>query len=308
MDGNKVGERDIASAPQVEGAATHWSADLRTEWATFSLHPPIAFDIERRDDAFHCLLPYASGVCDLSIGDGSLRRTRLRAGAIWFLEPGVKLRLRSIEPVEFLLLTIDPSRFHALADAAAPGRAWIAHELSNHLDPALAMLAHEIRRALLADTVSPPPYLQSLADAVQTRLLCHFLGEITKGARDQALSPAVLSRVVRHIDDNLSSGLAVEDLAGLAQLTRSHFTRAFQSMTGEPPQRFVLKRRVCRARDLLSAGTGTLAEIAASAGFSSQAHMTTVFRKEIGTTPGEYRSAFGERGNTSDLHAPSTGS
>jgi AraC family transcriptional regulator len=39
-----------------------------------------------------------------------------------------------------------------------------------------------------------------------------------------------------------------------------------------------------------------LAEIAAETGFSSQAHLSTVFRKQVGTTPGQYRDAF--RGTT----------
>jgi AraC family transcriptional regulator len=84
----------------------------------------------------------------------------------------------------------------------------------------------------------------------------------------------------------------VEDLAGLAGLTRSHFSRAFQRMTGDPPRRFILKRRLCRARDLLSAAETGIAEVAARSGFSSQAHLSTAFRQELGTTPARYRAAF----------------
>ena len=78
----------------------------------------------------------------------------------------------------------------------------------------------------------------------------------------------------------------------MANLSRSHFSRAFQRMTGDPPLRFIIKRRICRARDLLSSDKGSLAEIAARTGFSSQAHLSTVFRKEVGTTPARYGAAF----------------
>ena len=111
------------------------------------------------------------------------------------------------------------------------------------------------------------------------------------GAR-QALSPATLSRVLFEIDSRLGEPLDVPHLADVAGLTRAHFSRAFQQTTGIPPRRFVTIRRVCRARDLLAATDAPLADVAASTGFSSQAHMSTVFRREVGTTPAQYRAAF----------------
>jgi AraC family transcriptional regulator len=281
-----------ADAAVSGGALTSWCADVRTEWAAFSLHPPIAFDLTTGADAYRCLLPYGSGAWDLAIGGGPPVRRRVRAGSVTFVEPGISLALCSADFVEFLLLAIAPERMRHLGEAAAPGRVWRARALLDHLDPSLAALGAEVRRSLLADAVAAPPYLQTLADAIATRLLCHFLGQVETNARGEALSPATLNRIITHIDAGLSGGFTVEELAEMAKLTRSHFSRAFQRMTGQPPQRFILKRRVCRARDLLSSGEGSLAEVAARAGFSSQAHLSTVFRKEVGTTPARYRATF----------------
>lgn len=275
-----------------DSVITSWCADVRTEWASFSLHPPIAFELTTGDDAYRCLLPYSSGACDLAIGRGPPIRRRLRAGSVTFVEPGTNLALRSADLVEFLLLAIAPERVRHLGEAAVPGQAWRARTILDYLDPALAALGAEVRRALLADAAVAPPYLQALADAVATRLLCHFVGQVETSARGEALSPATLNRILGHIAAGLDGRLSVKELAEMAKLTRSHFSRAFHHMTGEPPQRFILKRRVCRARDLLSSGEGSLAEVAARAGFSSQAHLSTVFRKEVGTTPARYRAAF----------------
>jgi len=279
-------------SPPSRPVTTSWCADVKTAWAEFSLHPPIPFVLKNGDRQYRCLLPFGSGAYDLALGGSPLLRRRMRAGAITFVEPGLPVELRSVEPVELLLVSIDPDHVRRLAETAAAGRPWHTHTLLDHRDPALAALASEVRRAVLSDALRLPPYLQSLADAIALRLLCHFLGEISATVPAERLAPARLARILSHIDAHLAERLTVEELAAMANLSRSHFSRAFQRMTGDPPLRFIIKRRICRARDLLSSDKGSLAEIAARTGFSSQAHLSTVFRKEVGTTPARYRAAF----------------
>jgi AraC family transcriptional regulator len=272
-----------------------WCADIRSEWARFQLHPPIKFDLEIQEPRYLALVPYAPAAFDLATGGGPVIRTRLRAGSVTFVEPDRCLRLLAVEPVEVMLLAVEPARVRTLGEASAPGRPWRARTVTDLYDTGIATLAQEIRRATLADQPVHLPYLQSLADAMMVRLLCYFLGEIDTTVGRELLSPGLVARIVQHIDAHLSEPISVEELAGLANLTRSHFSRAFQRMTGDPPRRFIIKRRVCRARDLLSAGDDSIADIAATAGFSSQAHLSTIFLKEVGTTPARYRAAFRDR-------------
>lgn len=63
----------------------------------------------------------------------------------------------------------------------------------------------------------------------------------------------------------------------------------FRATTGMTPHRYVLKRRLERARQLFEQVEFSIAEIAIMCGFSSQAHLTLAFRKEYGLTPTEYR-------------------
>ena len=257
-----------------------------------ALHPPTNVTTEYRLERYLVLLPFSSGAVDLRIDGAPLRRTRMRVGAITFVEPARTLTLCQVEPVELLAITIDPNHLRQYADRAAQGRAWIATTLVDVLDSGAAGLGQEVRRALLSDPLVAPAYLQALVDALIARLLCRFLGEAERVHKGEALSPGTLGRVVRHIDERLEQLLRVEDLAVLTGLSRSHFSRAFQRMTGDTPGQFILKRRLCRARDLISSGESPLAEIAARTGFSSQAHLSTAFRKELGTTPGSYRLSF----------------
>jgi len=91
------------------------------------------------------------------------------------------------------------------------------------------------------------------------------------------------------IESRLDADLTLRELAAEIGYSRSHFLRMFRATTGMTPHRYVLKRRLERARQLFVQVEFSIAEIAIMCGFSSQAHLTLAFRKEYGLTPTEYR-------------------
>jgi len=63
----------------------------------------------------------------------------------------------------------------------------------------------------------------------------------------------------------------------------------FREATGVTPHQYVLDVRLRHAQEWLRKKNSALIDIAAHCGFSSQSHMTSVFRKRLGVTPGEFR-------------------
>ena len=105
------------------------------------------------------------------------------------------------------------------------------------------------------------------------------------------LSPSILKRVVDYIDAELESDIGLPEIASVACLSAAHFSRVFKQTTGMPLTRYVVQRRVARARDLLDGTDEPVAEIAVQCGFSSQSHLTTSFKAITGTTPAAFRKA-----------------
>lgn len=103
------------------------------------------------------------------------------------------------------------------------------------------------------------------------------------------LAPFNLRRVMDFVEDNLTASLSVDQLAMQASLSPFHFARSFKQSTGLTPHQYVTERRMRMAKYLLSHAHRRLAEVGRLAGFSSQSRFTTVFRKNVGATPGEYR-------------------
>jgi AraC family transcriptional regulator len=105
------------------------------------------------------------------------------------------------------------------------------------------------------------------------------------------LAPWQVRRVTTHIETNLSAAITTKDLALLAKLSLFHFCRAFRESFGESPRGYVRRRRVERAQGLMLTTNTSLGEIAADCGFTDQAHLSRLFRRIVGESPGLWRRA-----------------
>jgi AraC family transcriptional regulator len=106
------------------------------------------------------------------------------------------------------------------------------------------------------------------------------------------LAPWQAKRLKTYIDDKLGSSIRATDLAGVVQLSRSHFYRAFRETFGKSPLRFIMQRRICRAQELMLASRLPLSQVALECGMSDHAHFCRTFRKIIGVTPNAWRREF----------------
>jgi AraC family transcriptional regulator len=89
--------------------------------------------------------------------------------------------------------------------------------------------------------------------------------------------------------DDLSDDTSLAELASICGLSVRQFARAFKRSTGLPPHRWLLMQRVDRAKVLLVTGDRPIGEIALACGFADQSHLTRVFSRAVGATPGIWR-------------------
>jgi AraC family transcriptional regulator len=110
-------------------------------------------------------------------------------------------------------------------------------------------------------------------------------------AHQSSLAPWQAKRVANHISAHLDRPIALRELAEVARLSCSHFSRAFKGAFGQTPHTFIMNRRVELARQKMLSSQEALCQIALSCGFSDQAHLARLFRRETGTTPSQWRRA-----------------
>ena len=119
-----------------------------------------------------------------------------------------------------------------------------------------------------------------------------FLNELRarrSGAPVGGLAPWQMRRIKALLAANGEASPSVGRLAEECGLSLRHFTRAFQRSTGLPPHRWVLRRRVEMARQLLRDPARSLLDVALTCGFTDQSHFTRTFTADVGCSPSRWR-------------------
>jgi len=94
-----------------------------------------------------------------------------------------------------------------------------------------------------------------------------------------------MSHIRDLIESSLAEDLALERLAAEAGIASHAFAAAFTKAFGIPPYRYVIMRRVERAKSLLRHSDLPISRIAYETGFASQSHLATTFKRSVGETP-----------------------
>ncbi|MEZ2127018.1 MULTISPECIES: AraC family transcriptional regulator [unclassified Sinorhizobium] len=137
------------------------------------------------------------------------------------------------------------------------------------------------------DTEGSPDSLQR--DELFLRLVADVMCDQTEAEGETGVPESI--RLARGlIDDDPTATVTLSDLARVSGLNRFQVLRAFARVTGLTPHAYLVQRRVHLARRLIAKGTA-LAEAALVSGFADQSHMTRVFVRNYGISPGVYAEA-----------------
>ncbi|WP_197434521.1 helix-turn-helix domain-containing protein [Agrobacterium vitis] len=222
---------------------------------------------------------------------------RRKPGAILFVPAGSIWRgwETGASNAAYLSLGVDPAKLTGLF-ASVPSRTVSCLSLSPDLgfeDPIVMYAMRGIGSEIREESPLSNLLVESYVATIFTQLMRR---QSSLPARRQGgLSSATLNRVAQKIDDELDDGLSLQQLADLAGLSIPHLCRAFKQTFGLPPYRYIIQRRIERAKQHLRDTSLSITEIALSCGFSSASHFANVFRKEVGTTPLDYRATWSDR-------------
>jgi AraC-like DNA-binding protein len=102
--------------------------------------------------------------------------------------------------------------------------------------------------------------------------------------------------VRERLADDLLAAPSLAELAAMTGLSRYQLLRRFEKACGLPPHAWLLQQRAEHARGLIRAGS-SLADAAAASGFADQSHMTRLFARQFGFTPGAWQRVAASMGH-----------
>jgi AraC family transcriptional regulator len=155
-------------------------------------------------------------------------------------------------------------------------------------------VVYHLGRVLLATLDQQNDASRFFVDHVLHALHCHFVsnyGGITLAARplQGGLSPLQMRKATEFLNTHLDGDVDLQQVAAVCDLSLSHFARAFRQTYGKPPYRWLIERRINKAKDLLGNTRLPLADIAVRCGFTDQSGFNRSFKRMYGITPGSWR-------------------
>jgi AraC family transcriptional regulator len=168
-------------------------------------------------------------------------------------------------------------------------KGWDASSDNNDM---LASLLATATVALDTDRHAAKSCIQRVAALLGIDLSPGGDGAAERSCLQGGLAPWQAKRLRSYIEDNLGSNIRATELAGILQLSTSHFFRAFRNSFGEAPLAYIMKRRILRAQEMMLSSRCSLLRIALDCGMCDQAHFTRVFRRIVGINPKAWRRQF----------------
>ncbi len=236
--------------------------------------------------------------------DGEHRDFMFHKDEIIVTPAGVRSGWRWYEKSKVIVITLEPEKLQRFAQSEV-GVLLTGSQLRNlplFTDPDICQAGVMLRDALISQDVGSEILFESLARVFLVKLIQKY-GDRTEEEIIFAggFTAQHYKRVLDFVAGHYKGTITVEDLASIAALSPSHFSRLFKQTIGQSPMQFVMAYRVEQAKKQLSHQDLPLSDIALECGFADQAHFSRVFKQTEGVTPKTYRASLLKKQDSSKI-------
>lgn len=243
------------------------------------------FNIERGDCYPYCVIHYVKK------GSGSVffrgRRYPVREGQAFILNAFEAHQYRADENSPFGLVWIEftVSTCSRLMDSVFEGRSPVVDAGDSAV---IYKYLLKILRLLEKNPAGNAPLIAKIIFSISLALL-------DTGKRDKlkVMDSSVISAVkhaAQYIDGHLGEVLTVERLSKMEKYDPTYFAKAFKRLQGITPGKYIMERKLNRAREALGTTAAPVEVIAEKLGFCNTSHFIRAFKKAEGLTPADYRA------------------
>lgn len=117
----------------------------------------------------------------------------------------------------------------------------------------------------------------------------HIIMDYHAATRTYQLQRSHFDNACAYIQSHLSSDLSLQAVSSAIFISKCHLCEIFSTVTGRTFGDYVRNQRLTRAKLLLSTTQRTIEDISQACGYQTAAYFSTVFKKEIGQSPMQFR-------------------
>ena len=98
----------------------------------------------------------------------------------------------------------------------------------------------------------------------------------------------VIEETIDYIGHHYHQTISLTDLAKMAGLSNSHFSRLFKKNTGYSPIEYLTHLRIDRAKELLVHSDIRVKEVSQNVGYEDELYFSRIFKKIVGVSPTQF--------------------
>jgi len=247
-----------------------------------------------KQDSAHNVAVFLRGPVNLvQRRGGRIYQRTLHAGDVIIAPAGEPRALRHQEETELVKLRLTPSFVTGIIEDSVTNGSGPVELLDTFgaRDARIEDIARRLVGEIKAEALGGRLYAESLATELVVHLLRHYSTASKLGNGASSMLPRYkLQRVTDYINDNLREELTLGKISAVLSMSPYHFAHAFRQTTGLAPHRYVIQRRIERARFLLRETDLSITEIAHQVGYANQSNFSVVFHQFTGQTPRSFRN------------------
>ena len=143
---------------------------------------------------------------------------------------------------------------------------------------------------LFSNMISNDPFKDVLADLLFKELLIRIIQQQQLGEliEPQSTGNDEMSNLKRYIRENLTERITIEDLSRKANMSKATLFRIFKDEYGITPMELVIRERLRKAKEMLSANM-SIKEVCYACGFTDVNYFSRLFKARENMTPGNYQ-------------------
>jgi AraC-like DNA-binding protein len=247
------------------------------------------------------LTPAAEQGCDIWVDDRHSLIRQWAAGGVGIYDLESNPRARNRGPVDWVHYHVPRATLDAFSDDAHARRIHTVACTAGTVDPTLFRMTQLILHSI--ETLSHSElfldYFRLLFCAHVTQTYAPSFGTVSR--HRGGLAPWQRRRATELIAEHLHDSIRLSTLARECNLSMSHFARSFRQSFGTSAHQYLTRRRIEKAKELLSSGGCSLSDVALLTGFADQAAFSRTFKALVAIAPGQWRRQYERKRRSTHL-------
>lgn len=190
---------------------------------------------------------------------------------------------------KYVTVSVKRDFFEKITSRISGGKEFKFTAFENNYSKQLLDLIGNFQREMMNCDEAFPVVIESICIQLVCQLIRDINSGISAGKSKINKDNLYISKAIQYMQEYYFTNITIKDICSKIYLSPCHFKRVFKDYTNRTPYQYLVNIRLDKAKEILKKGDYSMEEAARLCGFINPGHFSTVFKRNVGMSPSEYR-------------------